>query len=125
MPSLPGDRSRWGKVVVGYNMVPCVVQHQFNDRIAQLVHTFPEDAVTSTGALFWSAPKRFPQPIKFDGGDVSHVTLCRAAAILKAQACGITLPAWYTSLEKVISRTHTTCLAWISNKSTGLLRLAR
>jgi hypothetical protein len=83
-----------------------VQQHQFHDRIAQLVHTFPEDAVTSTGALFWSAPKRFPRPIKFDGGDKSHVTLCRAAAILKAEACGIELPAWYNSLGKVILHNH-------------------
>jgi len=78
------------------------LQHQFYDRIAQLVHTFPEDAVTSTGALFWSAPKRFPQPIKFDAGDKAHVTLCRAAAILKAVACGIPLPDWHTSPEKVV-----------------------
>ena len=32
-------------------------QHQFYDRVAQLTFTFPEDARTSTGALFWSAPK--------------------------------------------------------------------
>ena len=91
-------------------MVCCVLQHQFYDRIAQLVHTFPEDAVTSTGALFWSAPKRFPQPIKFDSADKAHVTLCRAAAILKAQTCGIDLPAWYTSHDKVISSADT---AWL------------
>ena len=27
----------------------------------QLIFTFPEDAATSTGAPFWSAPKRFPR----------------------------------------------------------------
>jgi hypothetical protein len=29
----------------------------------------PEDAVNSTGAPFWSAPKRFPHPLKFDAED--------------------------------------------------------
>jgi len=47
-------------------------QTQFHDRIAQLVYTFPEDAVTSTGAPFWSAPKRFPHALTFDAADPSQ-----------------------------------------------------
>lgn len=34
--------------------------------------TFPEDATTSTGAPFWSAPKRFPQALTFSADDPSH-----------------------------------------------------
>ena len=64
-------------------------QELFHDRVAQLVHTFPEDAVTSTGARFWSAPKRFPTPLAFAAGDPAHASLVQAAAVLKAQAYGI------------------------------------
>lgn len=42
-----------------FPQIPTPLQQQFHDRIAQLVYTFPEDAVTSTGSLFWSAPKRY------------------------------------------------------------------
>ncbi|KAG6383981.1 hypothetical protein SASPL_156234 [Salvia splendens] len=35
----------------------------FANRVKQLAFTFPEDAATSTGAPFWSAPKRFPQAV--------------------------------------------------------------
>lgn len=65
-------------------------QELFHDRVAQLVHTFPEDAVTSTGARFWSAPKRFPTPLRFDAADAAHASLVQAAAVLKAQAYGVT-----------------------------------
>jgi ubiquitin-activating enzyme E1 len=50
------------------------LQDYFHDRIAQLTFTFPEDAVTSTGLPFWSAPKRFPRPVKFDTADSSHTS---------------------------------------------------
>ena len=79
----------------------CVMQFQFHERIAQLVYTFPEDATTSTGALFWSAPKRFPQPLIFNPADPSHVAFAQAGAILKAQVHSITIPAWGSDLDKV------------------------
>lgn len=49
-------------------------QDYFHDRIAQLTFTFPEDAVTSTGLPFWSAPKRFPRPVRFDAADPAHTS---------------------------------------------------
>lgn len=58
------------------NSWPHMAQVQFHDRIAQLVYTFPEDSVTSTGAPFWSAPKRFPHPLIFDASDSSQVLIC-------------------------------------------------
>lgn len=76
-------------------------QDYFHDRIAQLIFTFPEDAPTSTGAPFWSAPKRFPQPLKFSVEDASHVGFVQAAAILKAEVHGIPLPDWARNLESV------------------------
>ncbi|KAL4450533.1 hypothetical protein ABPG77_000889, partial [Micractinium sp. CCAP 211/92] len=69
-------------------------QQQFYDRIAQLVFTFPEDAKTSTGALFWSPPKRFPSPVVFDQADPAHAAFIQAAAILKAQVYGLSVPNW-------------------------------
>jgi len=68
-------------------------QDHFYDKIMQLTYTFPEDAVTSTGSPFWSAPKRFPRPVVFSAHDVSHMTLLRAMANLKAESCGVPRPA--------------------------------
>jgi len=68
-------------------------QEQFHDKILQLTFTFPEDAVTSTGSPFWSAPKRFPRPVIFSTSDASHMTLIRAMANLKAELSGIARPA--------------------------------
>ena len=49
-------------------------QEVFHDKIAQLTYTFPEDAVTSTGSPFWSAPKRFPKVVAFSSGDAAHTS---------------------------------------------------
>ena len=76
-------------------------QFQFHERIAQLIYTFPEDATTSTGSLFWSAPKRFPQPLTFDPADPTHVAFAQAGAILKAQVHNIEVPAWAADFSKV------------------------
>jgi hypothetical protein len=55
-------------------MSPLCSQDYFHDRIAQLTFTFPEDAITSTGLPFWSAPKRFPRPVTFDAADPAHAS---------------------------------------------------
>jgi ubiquitin-activating enzyme E1 len=49
-------------------------QEYFHNRVAQLTFTFPEDATTSTGMPFWSAPKRFPTALNFDPKDESHAS---------------------------------------------------
>ena len=82
---------------------PCCPQHQFHDRIAQLAFTFPEDAVTSTGTLFWSAPKRFPRPLDFEPSDPAHAGLVQAGAILRAELYGIPRPDWAADPAKVSS----------------------
>ena len=79
----------------------CLMQHQFHERIAQLVYTFPEDAITSTGSLFWSAPKRFPHALDFDPKDPAHAHFAQAAAILRAEVYGISRPAWALDAAKV------------------------
>lgn len=77
-------------------------QQQFHDRIKQLTYTFPEDARTSTGALFWSAPKRFPTAIEFDTTDPSHAAFIQAAAILKAQVYQLEIPEWARDPQVII-----------------------
>lgn len=78
-----------------------MMQAQFHEKIAQLVYTFPEDAVTSTGSLFWSAPKRFPHPLNYDPNDPAHASFVQAAAILRAEVYGIPRPDWALDTAKV------------------------
>uniref|UniRef100_A0A5B6ZMS4 E1 ubiquitin-activating enzyme n=1 Tax=Davidia involucrata TaxID=16924 RepID=A0A5B6ZMS4_DAVIN len=66
----------------------------FANRVKQLTFTFPEDAVTSNGAPFWSAPKRFPRPLHFSVDDPSHLHFVMAASILRAETFGIPIPDW-------------------------------
>ncbi|CAN1354568.1 Ubiquitin-activating enzyme E1 2 [Linum perenne] len=71
----------------------------FANRVRQLIYTFPEDAVTSTGAPFWSAPKRFPRPLEFSIDDPSHLHFVMAASILRAETFGIPVPDWANNLK--------------------------
>jgi len=69
--------------------------------VKQLTYTFPEDATTSTGAPFWSAPKRFPRPLEFSASDSAHLQFVMAASILRAETFGIPVPDWAKSPKKV------------------------
>ncbi|RLM86686.1 Ubiquitin-activating enzyme E1 3 [Panicum miliaceum] len=66
----------------------------FSNRVKQLTFTFPEDASTSTGTPFWSAPKRFPRPLQFSATDSSHIHFITSASILRAESFGIAIPDW-------------------------------
>ncbi|PON85895.1 Ubiquitin-activating enzyme E [Trema orientale] len=72
----------------------------FANRVKQLIYTFPEDAATSTGAPFWSAPKRFPRPMQFSAADPGHLHFVMAASILRAQTFGIPIPDWLRNPKK-------------------------
>ncbi|KAL0434772.1 UNVERIFIED_CONTAM: Ubiquitin-activating enzyme E1 2 [Sesamum radiatum] len=73
----------------------------FANRVKQLTFTFPEDAATSTGAPFWSAPKRFPRPLQFSVTDPSHLHFIMAASILRAETFGIPVPDWVKHPKKL------------------------
>nr|XP_023929383.1 ubiquitin-activating enzyme E1 1 isoform X1 [Quercus suber] len=73
----------------------------FVNRVKQLIYTFPEDAATSTGAPFWSAPKRFPHPLQFSSADPGHLHFVMAAAILRAETFGIPIPDWVKNPKKL------------------------
>ncbi|KDP22845.1 hypothetical protein JCGZ_00432 [Jatropha curcas] len=72
----------------------------FVNRVKQLTFTFPEDATTSNGTPFWSAPKRFPRPLQFSTDDQSHLHFVMAASILRAETFGIPVPDWVKSPKK-------------------------
>ncbi|XP_059668049.1 ubiquitin-activating enzyme E1 1-like [Cornus florida] len=73
----------------------------FANRVKQLTFTFPEDAVTSSGTPFWSAPKRFPRPLQFSVDDISHLHFVMAASVLRAETFGIPIPDWVKSPKKL------------------------
>ena len=51
-------------------------QDNFSNQIRQLLYNFPPDQITSSGAPFWSGPKRCPHPLEFDVNDVSNFYFC-------------------------------------------------
>lgn len=73
----------------------------FASRVKQLTYSFPEDAMTSNGAPFWSAPKRFPRALRFSVDDPSHLHFVMAASILRAETFGISIPNWVKSQKNL------------------------
>jgi len=61
----------------------------FSNSIAQLLYNFPLDMTTSSGAPFWSGPKRPPQIAAFSADDPLHMDFIVAAANLRAQNYGL------------------------------------
>lgn len=64
-------------------------QANYNNVIRQLLYNFPPDQTTSSGALFWSGPKRCPHPLDFDTNNEVHMDFIVAAANLKAFMCNM------------------------------------
>ncbi|XP_072136899.1 ubiquitin-like modifier-activating enzyme 1 [Mobula birostris] len=58
---------------------------QYNNIIRQLLHIFPPKQVTTSGALFWSGPKRCPHHLEFDPSNPLHMDYIVAAANLFAK----------------------------------------
>jgi ubiquitin-activating enzyme E1 len=67
-------------------------EKQYNNAIQQLLYNFPRDAKTSTGADFWSGPKRAPTPLKLNTSDPTHLSFIVAGANLHAFNYGIKPP---------------------------------
>ncbi|KAK2508547.1 hypothetical protein MC885_007636 [Smutsia gigantea] len=66
------------------------VQHSlYSNNIRQLLHNFPPDQFTSSGAPFWSGPKCCPHPLTFDVSNPLHLDYVMAAANLFAQTYGL------------------------------------
>ena len=67
-------------------------EHEYNNEIQQLLYNFPKDSTTSSGAPFWSGPKRAPTPLRFDSGNPAHMGFIVATANLHAFNYGIQAP---------------------------------
>jgi ubiquitin-activating enzyme E1 len=61
----------------------------FNNNIQQLLYNFPLDMITSSGAPFWSGPKRAPKPLTFDAEDTQHIEFVLSCSNLRAFIYGI------------------------------------
>lgn len=66
-------------------------QEQYDNQIQQLLYNFPSDRLTTSGAPFWSGPKRCPHNLTFSAEDPMHLDYIVAAANLKAYVYGIPL----------------------------------
>ncbi|PWW77708.1 ubiquitin-activating enzyme E1 [Tuber magnatum] len=64
-------------------------EKQYNNNIQQLLFNFPKDSTTASGALFWSGPKRAPDPLTFSLDNETHLAFVKAAANLHAFNYGI------------------------------------
>jgi ubiquitin-activating enzyme E1 len=64
-------------------------QEQYDNQIRQLLFNFPPDRTTSSGAPFWSGPKRCPHNLTFSVEDPMHLDYVVAAANLKAYVYSI------------------------------------
>eukprot|EP00753_Platysulcus_tardus_P002769 PLAT11883.1.p2 GENE.PLAT11883.1~~PLAT11883.1.p2 ORF type:complete len:1075 (+),score=593.60 PLAT11883.1:102-3227(+) len=67
-------------------------QELFHDALLQLLHNFPKDHVTESGAPFWSGPKRAPTPQVFSLDNADHAAFIIHAAALYASNFGIDIP---------------------------------
>ncbi|KIY01325.1 uncharacterized protein Z520_02877 [Fonsecaea multimorphosa CBS 102226] len=67
-------------------------EKQYHNAIAQLLYNFPKDSKTSSGADFWSGPKRAPTPLNFDPSDETHMGFVVHGAALHAYNYGIPVP---------------------------------
>lgn len=64
-------------------------ENQYSNQIKQLLYNFPPDQQTTSGAPFWSGPKRCPEPLEFDPSDDLHMDYIVAAANLRAAVYGL------------------------------------
>ncbi|KAL9022745.1 MAG: hypothetical protein Q9185_000007 [Variospora sp. 1 TL-2023] len=78
-----------------FNFDDCIIwarqqfEKEFNNAIQQLLYNFPKDSTTSSGAPFWSGPKRAPEPLRFDANNSTHLGFVIATANLHAFNYGI------------------------------------
>ncbi|KAM6980088.1 ubiquitin-like modifier-activating enzyme 1 [Aplochiton taeniatus] len=86
-PSGGGQRPATWEECVGW--ARCQWETLFNNHIAQLLHCFPPEQLTSSGLPFWSGAKRCPHPLTFDPNEPIHMDYVVAAANLYGRTYGI------------------------------------
>ncbi len=75
----------------------------YANQIKQLLYNFPADSLTSTGAPFWSGPKRAPTPIVFDPENTLHMDFIVYGANLHAFNYGLKGETDRAYFKKVLS----------------------
>uniref|UniRef100_A0A4W5PET7 E1 ubiquitin-activating enzyme n=1 Tax=Hucho hucho TaxID=62062 RepID=A0A4W5PET7_9TELE len=78
----------------------------YNNDIAQLLHCFPSDQLTSSGLPFWSGAKRCPHPLTFDPNNTTHMDYVVAAANLYGQIYGIVGTRDCSAIRSILERVH-------------------
>jgi len=76
------------------------------NQIKQLLFNFPSDQTTSSGQLFWSGPKRCPDPLTFDVNNPIHLDYVWASANLKAEIYGIPQIRDKSVVADIVSKIH-------------------
>jgi len=79
-PTTIEDCVRWARILF---------EDFFVNTIKKLLFSFPPDAVTAEGVLFWLPPKKCPIPLEFDAKNDEHREFIEAAANLRAFNFGI------------------------------------
>ncbi|XP_011672400.2 ubiquitin-like modifier-activating enzyme 1 [Strongylocentrotus purpuratus] len=64
-------------------------ESQFVNQIKQLLFNFPADQTTSSGAPFWSGPKRCPHPLLFNPDNDMHLSYIVSTSNLLAAVYGL------------------------------------
>ncbi|XP_052780661.1 ubiquitin-like modifier-activating enzyme 1 isoform X2 [Mya arenaria] len=77
-------------------------QENYHNTIQQLLYNFPADQTTSSGAAFWSGPKRCPHPLSFDSSNDTHLDFVMAGANLKAEIYGIKQVRDRSAIKKIV-----------------------
>ncbi|KAF5904273.1 ubiquitin-like modifier-activating enzyme 1, partial [Clarias magur] len=78
----------------------------YNNDIAQLLHCFPSDHVTSSNLPFWMGAKRCPHPLKFDTTNTTHMDFIVASANLYGQIYGIKGSTDRDDMMKILKGVH-------------------
>jgi len=79
-PKSIADCVRWARILF---------EDYYVNTINKLLFSFPPDAVTAEGVMFWLPPKKCPVPLSFDPRNEEHREFIEAAANLRAFNFGI------------------------------------